>query len=104
MQLFLTDPLLDNLNDEQKRAVTSIDGTVQVVASAGSGKTTVLTRRIAYMLHEGIRPESILAVTFTKKAATEMQKRLKTLVSSKKEVENIFIGTYHSFCLNAISE
>jgi len=103
MQLFLTDPLLDNLNEEQKTAVMTINGTVQVVASAGSGKTTVLTRRIAYMLNEGIKPESILAVTFTKKAATEMQKRLKTLVSSKKQVESIFIGTYHSFCLNTIT-
>ena len=93
MQLFITDPLLDGLNEEQQNAVTQFKGAVQVVASAGSGKTTVLTRRIAYMLNEGIKPHSILAVTFTKKAANEMQSRLKKLVPSKKIAENIAIGT-----------
>lgn len=102
MQLFLSDPLLDGLNSEQERAVVEIDGPVQVVASAGSGKTTVLTRRIAYMLNQGINPSSILAVTFTKKAATEMISRLKKLVTSKKLVENILIGTYHSVFLDIL--
>ncbi|MBC7475997.1 MAG: ATP-dependent helicase [Candidatus Sericytochromatia bacterium] len=102
MQLFLTDPLLEGLNEEQQRAVTNIDGAVQLVASAGSGKTTVLTRRIAYMLKEGIKPESILAVTFTKKAATEMQSRLKKIVSSKKIAESVSVGTYHSLFLEIL--
>jgi DNA helicase-2/ATP-dependent DNA helicase PcrA len=102
MQLFITDPLLEGLNEEQQRAVTTIDGPVQLVASAGSGKTTVLTRRIAYMLNEGIKPSSILAVTFTKKAATEMLSRLKQIVSSKKLIEAISIGTYHSLFLEIL--
>jgi DNA helicase-2/ATP-dependent DNA helicase PcrA len=102
MQLFITDPLLEGLNEEQTRAVTTIGGPVQVVASAGSGKTTVLTRRIAYMLNEGIKPSSILAVTFTKKAATEMISRLKQIVSSKKSLEAIAIGTYHSLFLEIL--
>lgn len=102
MQLFITDPLLDGLNEEQQRAVTTIDGAVQLVASAGSGKTTVLTRRIAYMINEGVKPSSILAVTFTKKAATEMQSRLKKIVSSKKVAESISIGTYHSLFLGIL--
>jgi DNA helicase-2/ATP-dependent DNA helicase PcrA len=102
MQLFLSDPLLEGLNDEQQRAVTEIDGPVQVVASAGSGKTTVLTRRIAYMLNQGISPSSILAVTFTKKASNEMLSRLKKLVTSKKAVESILIGTYHSVFLSIL--
>lgn len=102
MQLFITDPLLDGLNEEQQAAVTTIDGAVQLVASAGSGKTTVLTRRIAYMINEGIKPESILAVTFTKKAATEMQSRLKKIVKDKRTAEKLSIGTYHSLFLSIL--
>ncbi|MFN8578461.1 MAG: UvrD-helicase domain-containing protein [Candidatus Sericytochromatia bacterium] len=102
MQLFLTDPLLDGLNEEQQVAVTTIDGAIQLVASAGSGKTTVLTRRIAYMINQGVKPESILAVTFTKKAATEMQSRLKKIVKDKKTAEKISIGTYHSLFLSIL--
>ncbi|MFN8674322.1 MAG: ATP-dependent helicase [Candidatus Sericytochromatia bacterium] len=103
MQLFLTDPLLEGLNHEQEKAVTTIKGTVQTVAGAGSGKTTVLTRRIAYMINQGIKPESILAVTFTKKAATEMVSRLKKLITNKKTVEALSIGTYHSLFLDLLS-
>jgi DNA helicase-2/ATP-dependent DNA helicase PcrA len=102
MQLFLTDPLLEGLNEQQLEAVKSINGPIQVVASAGSGKTTVLTRRIAYMLNQGIKPDSIFAVTFTKKAADEMFQRVKSLVSNKKIVEKISIGTYHSLFLQII--
>ncbi len=102
MQLFITDPLLEGLNEEQKKAVTTINGAVQLVASAGSGKTTVLIRRIAYMINQGIKPSSILAVTFTKKASTEMQSRLKKIVSSKKVAEAISIGTYHSLFLSIL--
>lgn len=102
MQLFITDPLLEGLNEEQQKAVTTINGPVQLVASAGSGKTTVLTRRIAYMLNEGVNPGSILAVTFTKKAANEMLSRLKQIVSSKKLIEAISLGTYHSLFLEIL--
>jgi DNA helicase-2/ATP-dependent DNA helicase PcrA len=102
MQLFISDPLLEGLNEEQEIAVTTIDGAVQLVASAGSGKTTVLTRRIAYMINAGIKPESILAVTFTKKAATEMQSRLKKIVKDKKTAEKLSIGTYHSLFLSIL--
>ncbi|GIW22657.1 MAG: DNA helicase [Candidatus Sericytochromatia bacterium] len=104
MQLFLTDPLLEGLNDQQIEAVKSVERPIQLVASAGSGKTTVLTRRIAYMLNEGIKPENIFAVTFTKKAADEMISRLKSLVNNKKLVEKISIGTYHSLLLQIIKK
>jgi DNA helicase-2/ATP-dependent DNA helicase PcrA len=98
-----TDPLLDNLNDAQAEAVTTLSGPVQVIASAGSGKTTVLTRRLANLLRSGVPPEAILAVTFTKKSADEMVARLKKLVGDKTIVERMTVGTYHSVCLGLLA-
>lgn len=94
--------LLDGLNGAQKRAVTTVSGPVLVVAAPGSGKTTVLTRRIAYMLETGIAPEAIVAVTFTKKAATEMAARVAKAAGGKAVTERLLIGTFHSICLKIL--
>ena len=87
--------ILKGLNSEQKKAVQQIDGPVLVVAGAGSGKTRVLTYRIAYLVQQGIKPWNILALTFTNKAAKEMKERIGTLVSSQ-AAGQIWAGTFHS--------
>jgi len=89
---------LDKLNTQQRSAVTAGDGPVLVVAGPGSGKTRVLTQRIAYLIaEEGVRPWQILAVTFTNKAAKEMQERVKRLLPDQ-ATEGIMLGTFHSIC------
>jgi len=89
---------LDKLNSQQKNAVTAETGPVLVVAGPGSGKTRVLTQRIAYLIAvEGVRPWQILAVTFTNKAAKEMQERVKRLLPDQ-AIEGIMLGTFHSIC------
>ena len=105
-----TDPLLINktlfnnnisaLNENQLLAVTHGDGPLLIVAGAGSGKTRVLTERIAYLLSKSITAENILAVTFTNKAASEMKQRLYQLLSKDKNIEadQIWIGTFHNIC------
>ncbi len=89
--------MLTGLNDKQKEAVTTTEGPVMVMAGAGSGKTKVLTNRIAYILNEtGISPYSILAVTFTNKAANEMKKRISNIIDI--DTKYMWISTFHSFC------
>jgi DNA helicase II / ATP-dependent DNA helicase PcrA len=89
---------LDKLNPQQKSAVTAPEGAVLVVAGPGSGKTRVLTQRIAYLIaNEGVRPWQILAVTFTNKAAKEMAERVKSLLNEQ-AIEGIMLGTFHSIC------
>lgn len=95
-------PLLAGLNAEQVQAVTTLDGPVLVVAAPGSGKTTVLTNRVAYMLQRGVAPEAILAVTFTKKAAMEMAERVAKAVGDKAVAERLLIGTFHGVCLKLL--
>ena len=92
--------LVSNLNKEQKMAVEHIDGPCLVLAGAGSGKTKVLTTRIANLIDKGIRSSNILAITFTNKAAKEMRERLSLLVSDNYS----FVGTFHSFGLRIIKE
>ena len=89
---------LDKLNPQQNSAVTAADGPVLVIAGPGSGKTRVLTQRVAYLIaSEGVRPWQILAVTFTNKAAKEMQERVNGMLNEQ-ATEGIMLGTFHSIC------
>ncbi|NJK71480.1 MAG: UvrD-helicase domain-containing protein [Thermales bacterium] len=73
--------ILEGLNDKQLQATTSLRGSTLVIAGAGSGKTSVLTRRLAYLIHKGVMPGNILSLTFTNKAAAEMNSRVRNLLS-----------------------
>ncbi len=86
--------LMQQLNPVQQQAVSAIEGPVMIVAGAGSGKTRVLTYRVAHLIEEGIKPHEILALTFTNKAAKEMKQRIETLVGD--DARNIWAGTFHS--------
>lgn len=92
---------LDTLNPEQRDAVTHYKGPVMILAGAGTGKTRVVSSRIAYMLAKGVVPRSIVAMTFTNKAAKEMQDRIGGLVGSD-VAKKINISTFHSFCLKLL--
>lgn len=85
---------LDELNDAQKAPVLHKDGALMVIAGAGSGKTRVLTYRIAHLMHQGVDAFNILALTFTNKAAREMKKRITDIVGA--EAKNLWMGTFHS--------
>ena len=86
---------LEKLNESQKRAVLQQNGPMIIIAGAGSGKTRVLTYRIAHLMNNGIDPFNILALTFTNKAAREMKERIATVVGAS-EAKNIWMGTFHS--------
>ena len=87
--------ILAELNEEQKKAVECLDGPVLIVAGAGSGKTRVLTSRVANLLAHGVEPSRVLALTFTKKAAGEMKERIALMVGSWK-ARHVVMGTFHS--------
>ena len=91
-----------NLNENQQKAVNHFNGPCLVVAGAGSGKTRVLTSRIASLIYGGVYAQNILAITFTNKAANEMRERLRNF--DVKDVDKVFVGTFHSFGLKIIRE
>ncbi len=91
-------PLLDGLNPSQIAAATHIDGPLLMLAGPGSGKTRVITHRIAHMIETGIEPSQIVALTFTNKAAGEMRSRLERIVGPN----DVWLGTFHSFCVRLL--
>lgn len=95
--------ILDNLNKEQREAVETVRGPLLVLAGAGSGKTKLLTSRIAYLIQNGVRPRNILAVTFTNKAAKEMKERLGNILG-KNVVKYMWVGTFHGICGRILRE
>ncbi|MDO8676269.1 MAG: UvrD-helicase domain-containing protein [Candidatus Azambacteria bacterium] len=98
--------IFDDLNNKQIEAIKVSGGPVLILAGAGSGKTKTLTHRIAYLISQGVRPENILAVTFTNKAAYEMKSRVLKLLDSNFAFHNsgLFIGTFHSFGVKILRE
>src|ERR1700726_3506341 len=92
--------LLADLTDAQREAVTHVEGPLLILAAAGSGKTRVITRRVAYLLQQGVRPVNILAITFTNKAAGEMRQRIEALMPGCR----VWISTFHSLCAHLLRQ
>lgn len=96
--------ILKDLNKEQQKAVQQINGSMIILAGAGSGKTRCITYRVAYMIVKGIKPENILAVTFTNKTATEMKERIENFVQAMHGTKSALptVTTFHSFCAKVL--
>lgn len=93
--------IIDELNDKQKQAVLETEGPCLVIAGAGSGKTKVLTHKIAYLISQKhIAPWNILAITFTNKAANEMKERVSKLIGDI--AKDMWIGTFHAICVRML--
>src|ERR1700676_121385 len=91
--------ILNNLNPQQREAVLAVDGPILILAGAGTGKTRVITNRIAYLIQQGVPGSAILAVTFTNKAAGQIKERVRDLLVRKGlAFDDPWIGTFHSFC------
>src|SRR5262249_560996 len=101
MQAAIAD-YLSGLNPQQREAVTTIEGPILILAGAGSGKTRVITFRIAHLIETGVRPDSILAVTFTNKADGEMKERVEKLLAGKSKVSSPLLSTFHSLCVRIL--
>ena len=86
--------ILDDCTPAQIEAITHVDGPLLVVAGAGSGKTRVITKRVAYLIERGVKPYHIIAITFTNKAANEMKERVEKMAGT----HGVWISTFHSMC------